>query len=82
MEGQTEIKENLTCPVCGRAGLVSTVKRSQLPAMQNYVYRRIDLARNAKQGRLDLAVCPGCGPPQRLTLSIVGQDCAEYMAAE
>lgn len=61
MEGQTEIKENLTCPVCGRAGLVSTVKRSQLPAMQNYVYRRIDLARNAKQGRLDLAVCPGCG---------------------
>lgn len=49
------------CPVCGQSALISTVTRSQLPAMQNYVYRRINDAVNAKNGRFDLRLCPDCG---------------------
>ena len=50
-----------TCPICRKSGLVSTVKRSRLPAMQNYVFRHIELAQMAKSGRFDLAACPACG---------------------
>lgn len=52
---------NRICPVCGQEPLVSTVQRSTLPAMQNYVFPSSDLARAAKSGRLDLAVCAACG---------------------
>ena len=49
------------CPVCQSDALEMTVERSQLPAMQNYVYRTAEQARSAKVGRLSLAVCRNCG---------------------
>lgn len=52
---------NGICPVCGHPGLASTVKRVKLPAMQNYVFRRIELAQKAESGQFDLAACPDCG---------------------
>lgn len=49
------------CPACSKSGIFSTVKRFRLPAMQNYVLRRAELAQAAQSGQFDLAVCPDCG---------------------
>lgn len=50
-----------TCPICGLPGMRPTVQRNRLPAMQNYVHRRLALAREAGSGGFDLRVCSGCG---------------------
>ena len=49
------------CPVCTSVDLERTVERSQIPAMQNYVYRTADHAHEAKIGQLVLTVCRECG---------------------
>ncbi len=50
-----------SCPVCGGTPLTSTVRREQLPAMQNYVYRTLDRALSAARGKLEITVCNQCG---------------------
>ncbi|HEV7280982.1 MAG TPA: class I SAM-dependent methyltransferase [Pirellulaceae bacterium] len=49
------------CPICDSRDFVSTVRRRGIPAMQNYVFKTREAAREAKRGDLDLRVCVGCG---------------------
>lgn len=53
--------ESTACPICEHRDLDETVTRAQLPAMQNYVFRHLDLARQAKAGSFALYACPRCG---------------------
>lgn len=49
------------CPVCGTAGMIPTVQRAVLPAMQNYVFSDRTAALSSPSGRFELGVCKTCG---------------------
>jgi methyltransferase family protein/C-methyltransferase-like protein len=49
------------CPICSSTEIADTVRRERLPVMQNALYRTLETAKAAPQGRLSLAVCRSCG---------------------
>jgi SAM-dependent methyltransferase len=49
------------CPVCGAVGMISTVQRVVLPAMQNYVFQNRGAALSSPSGRFELGICKTCG---------------------
>jgi SAM-dependent methyltransferase len=52
---------SLACPVCGAVGMIQTVQRVVLPAMQNYVFQNRGAALSSPSGRFELGVCATCG---------------------
>ena len=52
---------NNNCPVCGALNNVSTVSRTNLVTMQNYIYRSRQASQTAKTGEFELCVCRNCG---------------------
>lgn len=52
---------NNHCPVCGESNNVSTVSRTNLVTMQNYIYRSRQAAVEANIGEFELYVCDICG---------------------
>ncbi len=49
------------CPICGESNNVSTVSRTNLVTMQNYIYRSPQESQSANTGDFELCVCRTCG---------------------
>ncbi len=52
---------NNHCPVCCESNNVSTVSRTNLVTMQNYIYRSRQAAQAANTGEFELYACRTCG---------------------
>lgn len=52
---------NNHCPVCGESNNVTSVSRTNLVTMQNYIYQSYQEAQAANTGEFELYVCRTCG---------------------
>lgn len=52
---------NNNCPICGEINNVSTVSRTNLVTMQNYLCRSLQEAKTANVGDFELCSCRNCG---------------------